>query len=97
MSAHRFRAGDVVKHRPSGEEWVVASVRPPSSISSDPSLDFCAAGYPETCARSSDCDLVEAATDEEHESFLRRVAKRGGGMRESWARQNLAALEGGDS
>jgi hypothetical protein len=59
---HRFRAGDVVRHRPSGEEWTLAYGHG----------DFVSAcGWPEGEAYARDCDLVKAASDEEHEAMLR--------------------------
>lgn len=52
-----FRIGDTVKHRPSGETWLVAAVDGDSLYP---------AGWPESCARTADCELVEAASDEDH-------------------------------
>ena len=52
-----FRCGDIVRHKPTGETWVVAwadagTVAP--------------AGWPDCRGRSSDCELLLAANDEKH-------------------------------
>ena len=82
-----FRAGDVVKHLPTGEEWILASVSPTG-------MDVSPAGWPESLAPASDCELVEAATDEQHRTFLLQVlaGNKGGSNREAWAFRNLLAL-----
>ncbi len=49
------RCGDVVKHRPTGEEWVVA-------WSDGEYLAW--AGWPDGRARLSDCDIVMRVSDE---------------------------------
>lgn len=47
-----IQAGDVVFHRPSGEEWFVLGTRKYSD-------QLCVAGWPHTIANISDCDFVE--------------------------------------
>ncbi|MGU3476452.1 hypothetical protein [Methylobacterium sp. D48H] len=69
--APTFRAGDVVRHKPSGETWTVAYSDPVSN-----NLAWC--GWPDGAARVTDCELVEAATDEQHRGTLREVIKAGG-------------------
>lgn len=80
-----LRAGDTVFHRPSGEKWLLAYDEMNGEIS--------ACGWPESYARASDCELIQAATDEERLDLLRRVAKGGDGysLRASRARHQLAA------
>ena len=72
--------GDVVKHTPMGETWIVAYVQ-------DDRLAWC--GWPEGEARLSDCTLVEKATDGARDKLLRELAAmRGSGD----ARQRYAAF-----
>jgi DNA polymerase-3 subunit epsilon len=61
-----MRAGDTVKHLPSGETWVLA-------YADGPHVSAC--GWPESIAQASDCELVEAATDEQHVTMLRKWAE----------------------
>lgn len=64
-----MRAGDVVKHRPSGETWVLAwGDKERNEVS--------ACGWPESIAKMSDCDLIEAASDEEHLKMLKEWAEK---------------------
>ena len=80
-----MRAGDVVKHGPSGETWVVAHVE---------GNDLAWSGWPEGIARTSDCTLVKAATDEEYEKALREWADvdHGSDHRVRVCKRQLAAL-----
>ncbi len=81
-----FRAGDSVKHAPSGETWVLACDQQDN--------DVLPAGWPETLGHATHCRLVKAATDEQRLSMLRAVADsrpdHGGG---SSHRQRLAAAQ----
>lgn len=61
-----MRAGDTVKHRPSGETWTVAYVE-------GEWLAWC--GWPEGEAEVANCELVEACSDEEHREMLERWAE----------------------
>lgn len=61
-----FRAGDAVKHGPSNEEWVLARV--------DGDYVY-PAGWPPCRAETKDCELVEAATDEEHADMVAQARK----------------------
>jgi len=61
-----FRAGDRVKHRPTGEVWILATDEDDGRVMP--------AGWPECQAMASDCELVEAATDEKRIRMLIRVA-----------------------
>ena len=60
--SERFRCGDVVRHRPSGEEWIVA---------------FCErgmlapSGWPCCVVPASDCEMITAASEEEHVKHVR--------------------------
>ena len=91
----RFRAGDVVYHRPTKETWILAyggekhyrcakepDVAAGKPAEWEPEEEVSACGWPESIAKADDCDLVEAATDEAHEATLTEWAKRhrvGGG------------------
>lgn len=62
-----FRAGDVVKHHPTGETWILGT-------------DECYGevfplGWPETSAKAKDCELVEAASEESRLSQLQQCAE----------------------
>lgn len=61
-----FRAGDTVKHHPTGETWVLATDEERGEV--------CWAGWPPGYAKASDCTLVEAATEKERLEMLERVA-----------------------
>lgn len=72
-----IRAGDHVLHAPSGEIWVVAWADPSTN-----DLAWC--GWPDGIARLSDCTLVKAVSDAEHQQKLREL-KASGGSRASKA------------
>lgn len=57
---------DVVLHRPTGEEWLVAYVA---------NGKVCCCGWPLSYAPVSDCDLVRKATAEERADLIRRMAE----------------------
>jgi hypothetical protein len=78
-----FRCGDVVKHGPTGEEWLVA-------YCDGDDLAWC--GWPDGLARTADCTLVRASTDDEHFKWLRDVAKSTG-RRARMAQAALSRLE----
>ena len=59
---------DVVRHIPTGEEWIVACVR-------DHRLSWC--GWPEGMAELKDCELIEKATPEKRDKLLREWATPG--------------------
>lgn len=77
-----FRAGDIVHHEPSGEDWVVAYVD---------GEDLAPCGWPDSLARAADCWLKKSCTDEEHLKWLRDISKADG-RRGRRAREALAAL-----
>jgi hypothetical protein len=62
------RCGDHVLHRPSGETWVVAWCE-------GDDLAWC--GWPNGMARTSDCEIVKRAPDEEHCRWASCVAEIG--------------------
>jgi hypothetical protein len=66
--ARTFRAGDVVKHGPSGETWTLAT--------DEENGDVQWMGWPEGWAKAKDCTLVEAATDEARRKVLEEVGGR---------------------
>lgn len=77
--------GDIVKHIPTGEEWVVA-------FNENGRLSPC--GWPESLAETSDCVLVEKATDEKRIELEQRLLNLPSfDIRGSWARRNIKKLE----
>jgi hypothetical protein len=68
------KPGDSVKHRPSGETWVVAWA--------DPATDqLVPCGWPLCIAKLSDCDLDEVVTVDVAKEWAKRVAASGEGIR----------------
>ena len=63
-----FRAGDVVKHSPTGEIWTLANDEENNRVSP--------CGWPRCWAEAADCALVEAATDEQRIEMLARWVKK---------------------
>jgi hypothetical protein len=61
-----MRVGDIIRHKPSGEKWLVAKVCENGGI--------IAAGWPCTYAETSDCELIEVCEDIQHADMLRRLA-----------------------
>lgn len=61
-----FRAGDVVKHKPTGEEWILANDQTGKDVSP--------CGWPECWADAEHCELVKSATDEERLKMLQKWA-----------------------
>lgn len=57
-----FRAHDVVRHTPTGEEWLLATDEENGHVFP--------AGWPCTLARSSDCELLTPATPEKRFGML---------------------------
>lgn len=66
----RFRAGDVVKHEPSGEEWLLATDEGNGLVWTQ--------GWPESLEEVDELSLVEAATDDERLKALRVFATHDG-------------------
>lgn len=64
---HRFRAGDTVKHGPTGETWILAVDQFGNDVSP--------CGWPETIAKAADCEIVKRASDSERHSQLLRSSK----------------------
>ncbi|MBR0687315.1 hypothetical protein JQ594_15395 [Bradyrhizobium manausense] len=64
-----FRAGDIVHHEPTGEDWLVAYV-------DGENIAWC--GWPAGEARAADCWLKTSCSDEEHLRWLREIAKSDG-------------------
>jgi hypothetical protein len=75
--------GDVVRHTPSGERWLVAYVH----------RDYvCCCGWPESLAPVADCVLLESATPEQRLILLRQMAAmEGSDSRKSYAKRRLEA------
>lgn len=81
--------GDVVLHRPSGEQWTVAYADPARN-------DLGWFGWPEGIARLSDCELVEKATPEQRaQSIAAWAGKHGNDHRHGAVRRLYAAELGG--
>jgi hypothetical protein len=77
-----FRAGDIVHHEPTGEDWVVAYV-------DGDHLAWC--GWPSGEAKAADCWLKKSCSDEEHRDLLLKLAQSGG-KRASMAQHTLESL-----
>lgn len=77
-----YRAGDTVRHRPSGETWVLACDQNGATV--------WPAGWPEGCADACDCELELAANDGDRVEMLRRVSKSRGDHGDSTYRGSLA-------
>jgi hypothetical protein len=72
---------DIVKHRPTGEEWIVAGVK-------DGRLMWC--GWPPGTADVTDCELVEKATPEQRDKLLHEIAAmHGDDQRKRFAMRQL--------
>lgn len=77
-----IQTGDTVLHRPTGEEWLVA-------FEKEGRLYWC--GWPEGCADTSDCELVEKGTYDQRQALLKNMAKMSGNdARKRYAQQVLA-------
>jgi len=61
------RTGDTVTHLPSGESWLVAAVDPTGR-------DLVCAGWPESMAKISECEVTYRCSDEEHGKLVRHIA-----------------------
>lgn len=83
IKADPLRAGDVVHHEPTGEDWTVAYV-------DGDRLAWC--GWPDGTALLSDCRLKKSSTDEDHVKLLHEIAASGSGRRARRAKADLAAL-----
>jgi hypothetical protein len=57
--------GDTVRHKPTGEKWIVACVR-------DDQLSWI--GWPEGWAELEDCELIKKATPEKRLEWLKDLA-----------------------
>ncbi len=81
-----MKAGDTVKHIPTGETWLLACAE---------RGEVFPCGWPETIAKEADCELVEACGSEEELSMLKKWANSCGDrdVRIGVCRRKLAALE----
>lgn len=82
--ANPFRAGDRVKHRPSGETWILCCDERNGRVAP--------CGWPESYADALDCELIERANHQVRVSML-RLASTSSGPRGSWAKAQLESLE----
>ena len=85
-----IRTGDIVRHGPSGETWLVAGVL-------DDRIAWC--GWPEGTALVADCTLIQACNDAEHIALVTELRKRphqtetgGQSDRVSFARNHTCAV-----
>jgi len=65
-----MRSGDVVLHRPSGENWLLAYGNDDSGRD-----EVAPCGWPLGIVRPSDCELLDAASDEKHVETLLLCAR----------------------
>jgi hypothetical protein len=73
--------GDYVRHRPTGEQWIVAYVRGDR---------LAWLGWPEGEAALADCELIDKAPPARREKWLRLMAESSGdGPRQRYARHIL--------
>ena len=72
-----FRAGDQVKHGPTGECWLLAF-----GDTEDGTGKVSPCGWQETLAEASDCTLLKAATDDEADE-----------MRRKWSDMRVAGMD----
>lgn len=79
-AGYAFRAGDIVHHEPTGEDWVVAYV-------DGEHLAWC--GWPAGEALARDCWLKTSCSDNVHFETLRRLSRSDGKR----ARMAVRALE----
>jgi hypothetical protein len=77
----KIEIADIVKHAPSGEEWLVARV-------DDVHLWPC--GWPESRAYLSDCVLIEKASDQARKSLIEDLKKLPESDARSFWRHSLA-------
>lgn len=85
-----MKPGDAVKHKPSGETWLVAAV------SEDGKRLICC-GWPESMADVNECELEREATEAEAVELAEQVVKQCGDQcRGSWAREWLRKRKGGE-
>lgn len=79
------KAGDSVRHRPSGESWLVAAVSPNGA-------ELVCCGWPETIAKVGDCEVIERCSEPSREEMIERC-KDGNDVRGSWTRELLRVRE----
>lgn len=65
-----IKTGSTVKHIPSGEEWTLIGVNEKKN-------QVCAAGYPPSIAKLSDCELVEEGIGITRLELLYRIKEFG--------------------
>ena len=88
-----LRAADHVKHKPTGEKWVLAFG---DLEDGDGRVSPC--GWPETLAQAEDCELIQAASDKDHIAMLNTWAdkeRKGYDIRSSRARHYLSTDQTG--
>lgn len=79
-----MKTGDIVLHKPTGEQWLVAGVE-------NGYVMWC--GWPEGRAPMSDCELIESVDSDAELSLLRTLAAMSSpDMRRSFAQRRLAEI-----
>jgi hypothetical protein len=66
------RCGDHVRHRPTGERWLVAWAE---------GDELAPAGWPTSMARLADCEVIHRCSDMEHAAAVREWGSSQGGHR----------------
>ena len=80
-----IETGDIVLHKPTGEQWVVACVV-------GEKLSWC--GWPEGSANLEDCELIQVASDDERFSLLQEMSRMpGNDHRKRYAIEKLKDYE----
>lgn len=77
-----FRAGDVVRHKPSKEIWTLVCDQENGNVFPG--------GYPASVARAQDCELVEEGSPQDRRRLLNACVESGG-LNADRARRQLAA------
>lgn len=91
MKTVTVKPGDVVRHLPSGEEWIVGAVniaRP---------TEFVPLGWPMSIENTAECELIYSCSEERALKTLKDCAElRDGDIRGIWAREALNGKDNGD-
>lgn len=70
IAKHQIRTGDIVHHRPSDEEWVVAWADHQSGY-------MAPCGWPTCQAKIEDCAIIEAVDDATSDKLVDELSRSG--------------------
>lgn len=70
IANHQMRTGDIVRHRPSGEEWLVAWADHQSGY-------MAPCGWPTCQAKIEDCTVVLMADDAANDKLIDELSRSG--------------------